>query len=260
MNAHDVDAFDPETKTGRVELPLFRFQGGEWRPVTDAVTEEVSLRLNWRDTAAGLAGSTLVRAWPHNLEPLALGHALLELSPSRPALPRAAFVVFDDACSCIVTLGPSAKSAALLPPARLDPDPLLRAMRNFIDTPGMWDETGCFHRAGVFDPQKGALLGRAEDIGRHNCLDRLAGWSALGGVPLGDKVLLTSARITASMADKALRAGFRVLVSRSAVTTAAIAAADAAKATLVGFARASEDRFTVFADGPGRLRPGQRGA
>jgi FdhD protein len=128
-------------------------------------------------------------------------------------------------------------------------------MREFINARGMWDETGCFHRAGIFDPQKNTVLAKAEDIGRHNCLDRLAGYSVLHNVRLEDKVLLTTARITASMADKALRAGFRVLVSRSAVTTAAVAAAEAAGATLAGFARTNEDRFTVFSDSPGRMRP-----
>jgi len=124
-------------------------------------------------------------------------------------------------------------------------------MAAFISSPGRWEGTGCFHRAALFDPGSRTFARRAEDIGRHNCLDRLAGYAAREDDSLARYALFVSARMTASLAAKAARAGFRMIVSRSAVTTAAIDAAQDAGVTLAGFAR--ENRFTVFADPAERI-------
>jgi FdhD protein len=132
---------------------------------------------------------------------------------------------------------------------RLTPDALLSAMAAFTALPGLWEGTGCFHRAGLFDPVSGAFTHTVEDVGRHNCLDRLAGHLLdLGQSPRGFAVFLT-ARITASMAAKAARAGFPMLVSRSAVTHTALETDSVP--TLVGFTRG--DRFTVFSDPAGHV-------
>ena len=117
----------------------------------------------------------------------------------------------------------------------------------------MWDGTGCFHRAALYDTSAGEFVARAEDIGRHNCLDRLAGAGIRQSLCLPELVLFLSCRVTASMMHKALRAGIRLVVSRSAVTGAALAAAQEAGAALVGFARDAEERFTVFTDPSGRV-------
>ena len=84
-------------------------------------------------------------------------------------------------------------------------------------------------------------------------MGRLAGGGVRHRVPLSDKVRLVSARLTSSLCAKALRAGFRILVSRSAVTSAAIHMCLEAGATLVGFARTTERRFTLFPAEPERL-------
>lgn len=149
----------------------------------------------------------------------------------------------------VVTVGEDIDFPLPSPPKCWQARAVLTAMDAFIEAEGLWDTTGCFHRAGVYNMQQGKLMKRAEDIGRHNCVDRLAGWSVLEGIPLSDKVLLISARMTSSLCAKAIRAGFPVIVSRSAVTTAAIAMAKEAHVTLLGFARTQEERFTVFNQG-----------
>ena len=92
----------------------------------------------------------------------------------------------------------------------------------------------------------------AEDIGRHNCLDRLAGFCARQNLESAAYALSISARITGSLYAKARRAGFALLVSRGAVTGAALTAAMAQDITL-GFCRPAEERLTVFCDSAGRV-------
>ena len=242
-----------ETQTTLVDLKLNRFEGGSWRRISDTVAKEVAVDIRWEDAARGYSGTTTLWAWPHELEELALGHTLLELDRQNdaPLLP-VANVVAESPFSFVVSIGQKTRHIPP-PPENWNAASLVAAMRTFIAAPGLWEETGCFHRAGAFSIGEEKLLYLVEDIGRHNCLDRLAGWSASSGTPLADKALLTSARITASYCAKALRAGFRILVSRGTVTSAAIALAREETATLVGFARPNEERFTVFADDPRRL-------
>jgi FdhD protein len=129
---------------------------------------------------------------------------------------------------------------------------MIAAMTELIEAGGRWDATGCFHRAGAYDPATGEFARIVEDIGRHNCIDRLAGWAVKNSRDLGSLVLVITARATASLASKAAAAGFPALVSRSAVTTAAVAAAEEAGMTLFGFTRDRENRTSVFID-PGGL-------
>lgn len=244
-----------------------RFRNGSWERINDPAAEEIPLRIQWNDPSGGISGSAELWAWPHEPEHLVLGHVLLECLP-RPSKAgegnaggvdalgrkrRSAVVTPVGEYAYSVELGPVAPEPEPVPPAFWSAEALLAAMRGFLEDGGGWEETGCFHRAGVFDAHVNSLVWRVEDVGRNNCLDRLAGWSAAEDVPLSDKVLLTSARITASYCAKALRAGFRILVGRSAVTGGSVALAESLGVTLVGFARTEENRFTVFADGAGRL-------
>ncbi len=253
-------------------LSFPRFKDGRWQWISDIVTPEEPFAVVWEEQAMPrLAqgaphpplrqGEVVLWGWPKDPALLALGHALLDCAPAQQSLHREATVRAMEAQGpdappvFFVSIGPALPGAPPQPPVSCRAETLFVAMRDFIEAEGLWDDTGCFHRAGIFDFTQNALLFRAEDIGRHNCVDRLAGWSVLHGVSLSDKALLLSARLTSSLCAKALRAGFRVLVSRSAVTSAAIRMAEEAKATLIGFARTHEGRFTLFADPAGRFHP-----
>lgn len=239
-------------------VSISRFKNGAFSPFDDIVTVETAVAVTYemmdRPSHEPLGTRTLW-AWPQDLAPLALGHVLLDQLPDDLCLHRKATVEETGERAFHVRVGGLLPGSPPAPPAGLSGAEVLEAMRAFIGAQGQWNDTGCFHRAGVYDPAAHAFLHRAEDIGRHNCLDRLAGWSLLGGTPLSDKVLLISARMTASLCAKALRAGFRFIVSRSAVTTASVDMCLRHDATLVGFARTDENRFSVFTDAPGRLTP-----
>ncbi len=242
----------PDTPAGLVTVAGRQFRNGRWRAVDDTVTEECVLTIRWGEEGGGASGEVSLRAWPHDLAVLAAGHILLEKAGGGP---RSVAVAAEGMRLFSVRLGAAGKAEHTAPGRKTSVDPfvLLRAMRAFIGMPGRWESTGCFHRAGIFTPSDEVMLHVAEDIGRHNCLDRLAGWAAMHAVPLDGAVLLVTARLTGSLCAKALRAGFRVLAGRSAVTTDALALAREAGAALAGFVRPEEDRFTVFVDEQGRI-------
>ena len=104
--------------------------------------------------------------------------------------------------------------------------------------------TGGVHAAGLFAPD-GRLVAIREDVGRHNALDKLVGSQVLAGaLPLHDRVLMVSGRVSFEIVQKAAVAGIPVVCAVSAPTDLAIAAADRLGVTLVGFLRG--DGFNVY--------------
>jgi FdhD protein len=221
-----------------------QFKDGAWRNLEDVVSPEIPVLLHW-------PGAPPKRLWafPHETATLALGHMLLDVC--RPGqVPELVERAGEHEYRLAPAQAPPERSpAAPFPP--LEPQDLLRHMAAFIEAGGRWDMTGCFHRAGVLDPAAGVFLHQVEDIGRHNCIDRVAGWCLAQGLDPAGLALFVSARVTASLAGKIARAGFPFVMSRSAVTTAGIAAAQDAGMTLLGFSRVV--RFTVFHDPEGRV-------
>jgi len=103
---------------------------------------------------------------------------------------------------------------------------------------------GGVHSAAVGD-LNGKLLLHAEDIGRHNTFDRLAGEALLRGVELGGRLLVTSGRISAEMAAKAAALGIPLIASRTSPTDMAIRICQEAGITLIGYLRGA--KFNVYA-------------
>ena len=258
-----------------------RFKNNRFETIADTVTCETPYTIQWQgqpatiDTAVaadvvdgggsltvGQGAVTLVSkvghkregaatlwAYPVDVATLVAGHVALDHYPRSLRLCGKVETVMQANDASLVKVQVAKVEHVAKPPSRWKATEVLRAMDAFIEAEGLWDTTGCFHRAGVYDIGDQRLLTRAEDIGRHNCIDRLAGWSLMTGTALSDKVLLVSARMTSSLCAKIIRAGFPIIVSRSAVTTAAIKMAEEAQVTLLGFARSQEHRFTVFHQG-----------
>jgi FdhD protein len=91
---------------------------------------------------------------------------------------------------------------------------------------------------------KGDVVYTAEDIGRHNALDKAVGAALLKGYDLHDCMLFTTGRVPADMARKAITAGIPVLVSKSVPTDAAIELASEYNLTLI--CKAWPDSFEIF--------------
>jgi FdhD protein len=118
----------------------------------------------------------------------------------------------------------------------LVPRSLLAALPERLTQPA-FAKTGGLHATGLFDAD-GALMYAREDVGRHNAMDKVIGRALLGGlVPLKERILCVSGRLSFELAQKAAVAGAPILVGVSAPSSLAIALADDRGLTLCGFAR-----------------------
>lgn len=95
--------------------------------------------------------------------------------------------------------------------------------------------TGGIHVVGLSGENQ--IFTVAEDIGRHNALDRVVGFAKLNGIDLSQTYVIISGRISSEMARKCLIAGIPMIVSRGATTTLAINLADGKGLTIAGFVR-----------------------
>jgi FdhD protein len=100
-----------------------------------------------------------------------------------------------------------------------------------------FERTGGLHAAGLFSAD-GELLFSREDVGRHNALDKVIGRALLDGlVPVGERILCVSGRLSFELVQKAAIAGAPMLVGVSAPSSLAVSLADDRGMTLCGFAR-----------------------
>jgi FdhD protein len=131
--------------------------------------------------------------------------------------------------------------------AGLRPDPavLVQLPQRLRAAQASFAATGAVHASGLFSPS-GELDVLREDVGRHNALDKVVGWAAAAGrLPLHDRILLVSGRVSFELMQKALAAGIPCVVGISAPTSLAVEFAREAGQTLVGFLRG--DRMNVYA-------------
>lgn len=107
----------------------------------------------------------------------------------------------------------------------------------------LFDRTGGVHAAAVFDTG-GAMIALAEDIGRHNAVDKVVGALLLDGNLGGGETLLVSGRVSYEIVFKAWRAGFPVVLAVSAPSSLAVETAARLGMTLAAFCRG--DRLTIY--------------
>jgi FdhD protein len=140
-----------------------------------------------------------------------------------------------------------------LPPAELRTSWLYALAHKINTTPSLYLEAGAIH--GCVLCRRDRPLVYMEDVGRHNAVDKIAGWMFRHQVPAFDKIFYTTGRLTSEMVIKTVRMGIPILVSRSGFTAWGVELARKAGLTLIGRARgkrfialAGEDRIVFDQD------------
>src|SRR5215213_931079 len=130
-----------------------------------------------------------------------------------------------------------------LPEAELRTSWLYRLTHAINTTPSLYLEAGAIHGC-VLALQDRPLV-YMEDVGRHNAVDKIAGWMFKFNVQADDKIFYTTGRLTSEMVIKTVRMGIPILVSRSGFTAWGVELARKANLTLIGRARGK--RFVALA-------------
>src|SRR4051794_24535014 len=140
-----------------------------------------------------------------------------------------------------------------LPRAELRTSWLYALTQTINTTPSLYLEAGAIH--GCVLAREDQPLVYMEDVGRHNAVDKIAGWMFKEKVSAGDKIFYTTGRLTSEMVIKCVRMGIPILISRSAFPAWGVELARKANLTLIGRARgkrfialAGEDRIVFDQD------------
>ncbi|MDQ7032033.1 MAG: formate dehydrogenase accessory sulfurtransferase FdhD [Desulfonauticus sp.] len=204
--------------------------------VVDTIAIEREIEICFQDVVYKLYSS------PYELEALVLGYAKLEL------LQAGCVPVIYKQKGYKFWVGQEKKfklqDCQQEPSIDIKGQDILWLEEKFMAKKGLWDSTGCFHRAAVWMEEQRQFVFEVEDIARHNCIDRIMGLSLLQSKELSGGMLFVSARITSSLLKKIIKTGLKVVISRSAVTSGALDLAIKNQITLIGFARGG--RFSVF--------------
>ena len=120
---------------------------------------------------------------------------------------------------------------------------LYELQKKINTVPSLYLKAGAIHGCVLCEKDKPVLY--VEDVGRHNAVDKIAGYMLLNNIPAGDKIFYTTGRLTSEMVIKTVKMGIPILLSRSGFTAWGVDLAKQAGLTLIGRMRGK--RFVVLA-------------
>lgn len=240
--------------SGIFKLDYAEYANGEWKHVPGAVTDEAPLRLhvNGREWAT-------IMCTPREQDELALGFLRAEgviqslddvrrvvICPSGTCVevwlkqdvepPEPGRRVITSGCGGGLTFDDlSARSAPLNTTTRLTPERLFACMRELYQAAQLYAVTQGIHTSALTDGERLLLI--AEDVGRHNTLDRLWGKAMKQGIATEGRILLATGRISSEMLSKAARMGVPIVASRTSPTSLSVKLGRAWNITVIGYVR-----------------------
>ena len=117
-------------------------------------------------------------------------------------------------------------------------------MKTFQNFSSLFKNTGGVHSAALVDNQQGEIIYYADDIGRHNAVDKVIGAGIINKKEFPQCSLITTGRVSYEIISKVATMNIPVLISRSAPTSKAISIAYKSKVYLIGFAR--NNRYNLY--------------
>lgn len=247
----------PELPANMVRsIPVRRYFSclGETRASVEDSTDEVAMEFLLKVCLNGEEAGQICCS-PGGLDYLAVGYLF---SSGRLCNARTVREISwdPDSCCIYVATEPSSPKAEMtatqLPtsPASFVARDICAAMRDLLGRSSAFRRTGAFHAAGLYS--EGKLVLYHEDLGRHNAVDKVLGHILLEGIPVWDKLLVLTGRISAEIASKVIRANIPLVASKAPPTDVAVAVSDKGGLTVVGFVRGT--RLTVYSH-PWRVLP-----
>lgn len=125
---------------------------------------------------------------------------------------------------------------------RFPPEAIGFLVEQLFEAQSLYRETGGVHTSALSDGEK--IIIAAEDIGRHNTLDKISGLCLMNGVSPDIRILITTGRISSEMLQKAARMNVPILISRTSPSSLSIEMVERYGITLIGYAR--KHRFNVY--------------
>jgi FdhD protein len=126
----------------------------------------------------------------------------------------------------------------------VQPEVIGRLVEMLFESQSLYRETGGVHTSALSDGEN--IILSAEDIGRHNTLDKIAGLCLMESVFPETRILITTGRISSEMLQKAARLQAPILISRTSPSSLSIEMAERYGITLIGYAR--RHRFNVYSN------------
>lgn len=126
----------------------------------------------------------------------------------------------------------------------VQPEAVVDLVEQLFESQSLYRETGGVHTSALSDGER--IVVSAEDIGRHNTLDKIAGLCLRRGLFPATRILITTGRISSEMLQKAARMEAPVLISRTSPSSLSIEMAERYGITLIGYAR--RHRFNVYSN------------
>ncbi|HNO31963.1 MAG TPA: formate dehydrogenase accessory sulfurtransferase FdhD [Anaerolineales bacterium] len=128
---------------------------------------------------------------------------------------------------------------------KVRPEAVMEMVEKLFESQELYRDTGGVHTSALSDGEKVILA--ADDIGRHNTLDKIAGLCLMKNIWPENRLLITTGRISSEMLQKAAQLNAPILISRTSPSSLSIEMAQRYGITLIGYAR--KHRFNVYSCG-----------